>query len=267
MKKIVILTHEFDDFSRRDYLLNRLSQHWRHFGHDVSVVAGSKRLPDADIAILHVDLSVVPDTYLRALEKYPRVLNGRVADIRKRAISRNLLSQRHRWNGAVVVKTDLNHAGIPERLMARRSGAAGASNAPCPGDEPYSILSSIRAVNRQVWVDPTKVVERFLPERDHRGYWLRAWVFLGNAERCTRYLSRTPIVKGSAILDREPVEVPKALRAERRRLGFDYGKFDFVLHEGKPVLFDANRTPAGAPPGPGVDEANLRLAMGIDSFF
>ena len=26
-------------------------------------------------------------------------------------------------------------------------------------------------------------------------------------------------------------------------MGFDYGKFDFILHDGKPVLFDANFTP------------------------
>jgi hypothetical protein len=30
---------------------------------------------------------------------------------------------------------------------------------------------------------------------------------------------------------------------ERARLGFDYGKFDFVIHEGQAVLLDANRTP------------------------
>jgi len=33
---------------------------------------------------------------------------------------------------------------------------------------------------------------------------------------------------------------------ERRKLGFDYGKFDFVVHEGRAVLLDANKTPGRA---------------------
>lgn len=228
------------------------------------MAAGPRDLPPAEIAILHVDLSVVPRDYLAALRKYPRVLNGRVVDIRKRTVSRNLLSPRHRWKGAVVVKTDLNCGGIPEWLAAHKSGASGHLKA--PGQDDYKILPSMRAVDPSVWADPTKVVERFLPEQDQRGYWLRTWVFFGPVERCNRYLSRSPIIKGRTVEDREPAPVPAALRAERKRLGFDYGKFDFVLHEGKTVLFDANKTPAGSPPGPGMDEANLRLAAGIDSF-
>jgi hypothetical protein len=45
------------------------------------------------------------------------------------------------------------------------------------------------------------------------------------------------------------VPVPDDLRETRRRLGFDYGKWDFVLHEGRAVLIDANKTP-GRPPNP-----------------
>ena len=264
MATIVILTHEYDPYVRGDYLLKRLSQHWQHSGHEVLVAVGLERLPKADLAVLHVDLSVVPDDYLAALRQFPRVLNGRVVDIRKRRVSKNLLSPRHRWKGAVVVKSDLNCGGLPE-WAARRAGVVGLHDAPSeyPGAD-YTILPSMKAVEARVWNDPTRVVERFLPERDPRGYWLRTWVFLGPVERCTRYLSRTPIVKGRSIEDREPVPVPRPLRAERLRLGFDYGKFDFVLHQGKVVLFDANRTPAGSPPG--LDEADRLLATGIDSF-
>jgi hypothetical protein len=28
----------------------------------------------------------------------------------------------------------------------------------------------------------------------------------------------------------------------RKRLNFDYGKFDYVVHDGQPVLLDANKT-------------------------
>jgi len=62
-----------------------------------------------------------------------------------------------------------------------------------------------------------------------------------------------------------PVAVPDELRAERSRLGFDYGKFDFVVHEGRAILLDANRTPSAPPPSPEVDASNVHLAGGIDS--
>jgi hypothetical protein len=45
------------------------------------------------------------------------------------------------------------------------------------------------------------------------------------------------------------------MRQRRRELGFDFGKLDFVLRDGKAVLLDANRTPA-------LDEPELgRTAM------
>jgi hypothetical protein len=54
-------------------------------------------------------------------------------------------------------------------------------------------------------------------------------------------------VKVGSAIAHESAQVADALRAERARLGFDYGKFDFISHDGRPILFDVNRTP-GAPP-------------------
>jgi len=73
-------------------------------------------------------------------------------------------------------------------------------------------------------------------------------------------------VKGSDIIVRESAEVPAALRAERQRLGFDYGKFDFVIHDGEPVLLDANRTPWAARPADraAMKSSNADLAHGIE---
>jgi hypothetical protein len=43
----------------------------------------------------------------------------------------------------------------------------------------------------------------------------------------------------------------------------DYGKFDYVMHEGEAVLFDANKTPGFvATPG---GKLNLHLAEALDS--
>jgi hypothetical protein len=69
---------------------------------------------------------------------------------------------------------------------------------------------------------------------------------MGDRERCTRHVCRDPIIKGDNVVSRTASPVPDALRVERNRLGFDYGKFDFVIHDGVPVLFDANRTPSSS---------------------
>ena len=59
--------------------------------------------------------------------------------------------------------------------------------------------------------------------------------------------------------------MPDERRAERERLGFDYGKFDFVVREGKAILLDANKTPGSPPPSPEIDASNADLARGLHS--
>ena len=71
-----------------------------------------------------------------------------------------------------------------------------------------------------------------------------------------------PVLRGS----RDSTSSGEALRAERERLGFDYGKFDYVIHRGTPVLLDANRTP-GNPRSlqEHVKKGALNLAEGLDA--
>ena len=98
-----------------------------------------------------------------------------------------------------------------------------------------------------MWDDADLVVERFVPERDRDGgYAIRRWVFMGPNERCTRQVTMDAISRAGGVTRLEHVEVPEQLRSERERLNFDYGKFDFVIHDGEPMLIDANRTPGVA---------------------
>lgn len=273
MAHIVILTHAHDSFRAGNYLLRSFICHWMGAGHRVSLVAGLRDCPDGDIAILHVDLSVIPASYVEASKRYPVVLNGAALDIRKRLVSRSLLRPEDDWDGPVIVKTDLNCGGHPELRIQQNSARAG-SRADIFGEGitslrgPYPIFRTVKDVPDAVWDDPGLVVERFLPERDARGFWMRAWVFLGEKERCTRYLGSHPVVKSGNILAREPAPVPDALRAERRRLGFDFGKFDFVVRDGEAILFDANRTPWAPPPPltPQLQASNASLAHGLDAW-
>lgn len=270
MAHIVVITHAYENFQSRDYLLHYFIPTWTRAGHRVTLHAGTNNWPQADIAILHVDLSVIPSAYAEATRRYSVVVNGSVIDIRKKIVSRNLINADDDWSGPVIVKTDLNCGGWPEAHIvdnARRAGdVADLSSIPMTYLKgSYPIYDSIDDVPGDVWGNPGLVVERFLPERDPRGFWVSAWVFFGERERCTRYLGSHPIIKRANILERRPVSVPEELRAERERLGFDYGKFDFVMHDGKALLLDANRTPGAPPLTASVEASNLNLANGIDA--
>ena len=102
------------------YLVHHLAEPWREDGHDIVYVYGIKRFVPADLALVHVDLSIVPEDYLDFAAQYPIVLNGRVRDIRKTTTSRYLVRPGDGWDGPVIVKTDLNHGGSPERIYASR---------------------------------------------------------------------------------------------------------------------------------------------------
>jgi len=270
MARIVIITHTFDAYEERPYLLRSLVGHWRTDGHRVMVVEGTQDWPEADVALLHVDQSLVPQAYADACARYHTVINGRALDIRKKLVSTQQLGPGDAWPGPVIVKTDLNRGGAPEMRYLHQMRQAGrptdaAMDMLAYSKGPYPIMRSIADVPPDIWNNPGLLVERFLPERDLRGFWMRVWVFFGRQERCTRYLGEDPLVKGDNILARESVAVPPELRAQRERLGFDFGKFDFVVHDDRAVLLDANRTPF-APQvslNPQIDAQNAQLALGL----
>ncbi len=197
----------------------------------------------ADAAFLHVDMSLIPKDYLDLAARYPRVINGAVADIRKRHVSRNLLDPASGWTGPVLVKSDLNVGGKPEAFLAAKAARQSGQPAPTTDTPAYQWFASLTDVPDAVWQDPTRVVERYLPEKCGTDNVLRVWSFLGDYERCNWYAADEIIIKARHITAHGASEVPKEIRAERRRLGFDYGKFDFAITSEGPVLYDANRTP------------------------
>src|ERR1700758_4802713 len=120
MAHIVLITHVYDDFRDRDFLLRKLAGRWLDAGHDISLVEGLGNWPDADIAIMHIDLSVVPVAYSEAAKRDPVGVNGAAVDMRTRKVSRTLVSRSDPWTGPVMIKTDLNFSGIPEKRAAER---------------------------------------------------------------------------------------------------------------------------------------------------
>ncbi|WP_018232985.1 hypothetical protein [Thioalkalivibrio thiocyanodenitrificans] len=270
MKRILILGDLLG--WRRRYLVDALALRWREAGHRILKRRTTRHLPDADVVILHVDRTVVPGRISDCLKSYPVVLNRQAVDISKRAISRQLVAPGDDYAGPVVVKTDANCGGLPEHPLSRYlptrfgRGRAWAKVAAIRPDR-YPVFAGKAEVPPGVWENPALVVERFLPERRDDLYYLRYWIFLGGKGWAGRLGSPQPIVKFSnAVTPEEPVEVPDALKARRTALGFDYGRFDYVEHDGEVILLDVNKTIGGAHR---MDEYKDRLddlASGIEDF-
>ncbi len=254
MAKLVIVTHEFDDFVRwrlkpwprrqGRYELYKILKHFERLGHSWTVAKGPIAIP-GDAALLHVDSTFVDESYLSLSSHYPRAFNFGTADISKRTVSSHCLTSQDDWSGPVVVKSNLNHRGLLEKKHNRRALLAGRP-LPHPTSnwiDDYQLLDRLEDVPDYIWTDPNLVVERFLPEIDRDGnYVYRTWMFMGRREYCNRFIAPSWQVKGETIIGHEFTDVPDQLRAERKRLNFDYGKFDFVMHDGVPFLMDANRT-------------------------
>jgi hypothetical protein len=250
MATIVILEHLVQQGLEVPYMVYPLARRWRAAGHRVLVHYGAKNPPPGDIAVLNLDLTAIPAEYAGMLSCYPHVINGAVLDISKHTFSQDLVGQDSDWGGPVVVKTDANYGGRVDQLLRSRVCEVGAQcDIPTgPVLDTYPIFGSIREMPQKVWSTPGLVVEKFLPERDETGYYLRIWTFFGDRERSSRYRAAVPIIKSGNVLGRESVPVPEEIRAWRDTLRFDFGKFDYVRCDGRYVLLDVNRTPS-APSG------------------
>src|SRR6266702_6431602 len=119
-REIVILFHE--NHRKRhvsSYAIKFLAEFWRQDGNQVRYLFGIRKFVPADLLLIHVDLSVVPDEYLEFASRYPIALNNGVKDIRKSQISTNLVKQGDAYSGKVIVKTNLNFEGSPEQILRR----------------------------------------------------------------------------------------------------------------------------------------------------
>lgn len=259
-RRIAILMHESDsDRSKSHYLITYLAEHWREDGHIVTFLFGTRNFVPADIIIVHVDLSVVPKEYLEFARAYPRVVNGDVHDIRKSRYSPGLLAADDTWSGAVIVKTNNNYAGIPERerrvggdQRTIRTGALSTQHEPAI-DYPrhpleYPLFGRLAEVPRGYFDNPEFVVQKFIPEIDHGLYCVRFVSFLGDRHNCIRLKGRHPIVNGATSEKTDPgLDPHPEIMALRKQLHFDYGKFDYVVVDGHAILLDANKTTGYSP--------------------
>lgn len=241
IRRIAILVHLHDTFEETAYFVREFAKLWREKGIETRVLRNPALHVEADLAILHLDLTVIPPEYLALARRYPVCVNGRVADISKRLVSTAILQPGDPYSGPAIVKTNRNSQGAKESELARKDRPR-ASTEPSP--LAYRVYDSADAVPDEVWTDRRLVVERFCPERKGDLYAMRTWMFFGQRESGSIVYSPEPVVKSDSVVEKVPLDdVPEALRWLREDLAFDFGTFNYTLHEGEPVLFDANRTP------------------------
>lgn len=242
-----------------------LAEVWREEQIKVSLLFGVHKFVPADLALLHVDLTTVPGEYLDFAQRYPIVLNGRIRDIRKSSFSRHKVKPGDGYKGKVIVKSELNYAGEPERkllgtplsrlalritcrmpfLRPSRRGSEPAFR--MPGD--YRIFDSPDLVPEDWYGRDDILVEKFLPEVKDGMYCLRSYHFLGDRGACVLRKSDHPIINAATSKGREEVAPDPTIIELAKAMKFDFGKFDYVMHEGQAVLLDTNKTPgAGASP-------------------
>jgi hypothetical protein len=253
MKTILILknNHNPDNF----YLIDALALRWIKMGYNVFTHYGTKNLPSADIAILHIDKTIVPDEYGECLSQYPVVLNRNVLDISKSLISMNMVGPEEDYSGPVIIKTNANFGGVREarekaglqKKMKLRKWLLKIKpnweNTEELNPHHYPIFKNKRRVPVGVWKNKNLIVEKFLPEKENSLFFLRYWIFLGEQGWAGRFGAKKPIIKfRKRATNDELIPVPDELKLVRKNLGFDYGRFDFVEHNGQPVLYDVNKT-------------------------
>jgi hypothetical protein len=246
MARILIIAHDYDKYVWRQYLLGEIGKVWAGKGHRVEVCFGLKAPPPADAAMVHVDLSVVPQPFLDAAARYPRAFNTALPDIRKRTISTMRVQRGDGYAGPVMVKSDLNAGGQPEAVKCEVASRLGTWSGPPfkALSAEYPVYDKPDEVPAEVWSDPSRIVERFVSEVHGKSYCLRLCYFLGEAEENFALLSTNRVVKTRYTTGFERTPPPAGMRALRARLGLTYGKLDYILRDGKIVLFDVNRTPA-----------------------
>lgn len=275
-QKIGILLHQKDQsFENKSLMIWYIADFWQEMGFEIDILKGVPQDERSyDLLIAHINHTKVPTEYIDYLATQNNVLNLNVTDISKRNISKHLVEIDSGYTGPVIVKTDDNCAGLPESYLNRKKTKISNRLYNYLGYEfirrldpsNYQVYDSIGDVPRRIWKNKKMVVERFIPERVDDFYCIRVCHVLGDVLLNNRVCSNSKVIKGENITHVEKMDVPKDLHEMIREMGFDYGKLDYVVHDGKVSILDANKTPGTV----GEEELNKKvagkLAEGIYTF-
>ncbi len=227
---------------RAKYLIAQHEELWQEEGMQVRHFRTARAAARwSDLVLVHMDVSRVPERMLSPLEGHPLVLNNRVTDIRKSSISSCLLRPGDPWDGPVIVKTNLNREGYPERQKLLLSGFKGRWWA--SKDTHYFLYEGVSEVPDWAWGDAAWVVEKHEVEADPEGFATRSATFFGDEISEVKLSGPHAIVKAANAAQCVRLDdVHEAVRAKREQLGLDYGKIDYTINARGVHIFDVNKT-------------------------
>lgn len=253
-RRIAILQHASHPPGTQHHLVDYLAQFWRKAGLDVITLQGTDVFTEADILFLHVDRTIVPESYLDFARRYPVCINAGAVDIRKRLYADGLLKPGDSYYGPVVVKSDFNYAGMPEqsdlyhnrpflkRARAKLQRMLAPQRTPLIRSKAdYLIFDTLSDVPPEHFRDD-EIIQKFVPECDDGKFLLREYYFLGDRHFESIEASDHALFTEDQMISIRPFTPPEDLLACRRLLKLDYGKIDYVLKDGRPFIFDANKT-------------------------
>ncbi|WP_027062285.1 hypothetical protein [Mesorhizobium loti] len=244
--------------SGREYSVQSLLPHLQQAGMTVRLLDRPARENLATAALLHIDLTEVPQPYHDLAQRYARTINGRALSIHRHLYSSLRVSAGDSHSGPVIVKTVLNSRGRPELRwrqyrnpwtraahFARKTVDPGYKARLCP---PYRVYDNLARVPAQVWLDDRLMVEKFAFDSLELPIVKYRYMFLLGAEVNMRQVYNDVLCAGSKILSNEEGgAVPEEVRAVRQRLHLDFGAIDYFIVDGKGIIVDANKTVGSNP--------------------
>lgn len=278
--RIGILHHDRTRIVRRGYLIDLMADLWQERGAEVVDIIGTDTPVAVDLLLLHVDLSVVPEAYRRFAENHQCVINLSATDIRKRSYLDDLVGREDECSGPVIVKSNLNHGGLPERLLGSPRSGLGKLTAgigrrlrrrlglvdEIRSKTDYEVFPDRGSVPARRFEDGS-VVQPFRPERLDGDFVLREYYFLGEIEVLSIEIGSDPILTSGRQVEFRVASPPPEVRAVRDRLNLDYGKIDFSCPEGDVVVYDANKcVGTRADPGEPTRRIAAALSKGVDAW-
>lgn len=249
-KTLAVLHSRNTPFGAPHHMVSVIAAHLAELGVDVIHMHGPADYVPADALFVHMDRSVLPKGIAEFAQRYPRHINGEALDIRKRSYADGLLERGDRHDGPVIVKSDLNYGGAPEftnwSLLERVRAKAVRLLTPQPklrilSKSDYRTFPSLADVP-DAYFGAGNVVQKLMLEKDGERNLLREYIFLGDLHYENIERSASEIITEDEHISCLPFTPHPRLLEMRRRLKLDYGKIDYVMVDGDPFIFDANKT-------------------------
>jgi len=237
-------------FLSGSYILNAVLN--RMAGQDVPVRLLDRLDPprEGGAAFVHVDLTTVPAPFTWVSSFYPRCLNGRSNSVARDLYSTARLLPGDHFSGPAIVKTLLNHRGLPELMHAateRRLGRLDNAlrDRVCPK---YQIYASVKDIPDVVWSDSGLIVERFVPGTLDLPIIKYRHEFMLDIELNTRAEFNDLLCDPGSLIRLDFVEgAPQEVYDVRRRLKLDFGSIDFFMVVDRATVIDVNKTTSFTP--------------------